>query len=70
MPIVTVQQSPRSADQKRKLVEGITQAFIEAYDADPNVVYVFFNEVDAEEGWAKKREARCRSEKGLAFQRF
>ncbi|WP_343563594.1 tautomerase family protein [Kiloniella sp. b19] len=64
MPIVTVQQSPRSADQKRKLVEGITQAFIEAYDADPNVVYVFFNEVDAEEGWAKNGKLAVDLKKG------
>jgi 4-oxalocrotonate tautomerase len=49
---VTVQQSPRGVDQKRRLVEGITQAFVDAYGALPEHVQVFIHEVD-HENWAK-----------------
>jgi 4-oxalocrotonate tautomerase len=52
MPIVTVQQSPRPIEQKRALVEGITQAFVDAYGATPEQVQVFIHEVD-HENWAK-----------------
>jgi len=52
MPIVTVQQSPRDLDQKRTLVAGITQAFVDAYGVSPDAVQVFIHEVDHEH-WAK-----------------
>jgi 4-oxalocrotonate tautomerase len=52
MPIVTVQQSPRDLDQRRRLVEGITQAFVDAYEIPPESVQVFIHEVDHEH-WAK-----------------
>jgi len=52
MPIVTVQQSPRDLDARRRLVEGITQAFVEAYGVKPEAVQVFIHEVDHEH-WAK-----------------
>lgn len=52
MPIVTVQQSPRDLEQKRRLVAGITQAFVDAYGARPEQVQVFIHEVDGE-SWAK-----------------
>ena len=52
MPIVTVQQSPRDLDRKRRLVEGITQAFVDAYDVGPEAVQVFIHEVGHED-WAK-----------------
>jgi len=48
MPIVTVQQSPRDLELKRRLVAGITQAFVDAYDARPEHVQVFIHE-----NWAK-----------------
>jgi hypothetical protein len=35
MPIVTVQQSPRGLEEKRSLVAGITQAFVDAYGVGP-----------------------------------
>ena len=35
MRIVTVQQSPRDLELKRRLVAGITQAFVDAYDVGP-----------------------------------
>jgi 4-oxalocrotonate tautomerase len=52
VPIVTVQQSPRDLDQKRRLVAGITQAFVDAYEIRPEQVQVFIQEV-AHENWAK-----------------
>jgi 4-oxalocrotonate tautomerase len=52
MPIVTVQQSPRDIDLKRRLVEGITKAFVDAYALAPESVQVFIHEVD-HDNWAK-----------------
>ena len=52
MPIVTVQQSPRELAQKRRLVELITAAFVEAYGVKPDAVQVFIHEV-GHENWAK-----------------
>ena len=52
MPIVTVQQSPRDLEIKRRLVAGITQAFVDAYGVRPEHVQVFIQEVD-HENWAK-----------------
>jgi 4-oxalocrotonate tautomerase len=52
MPIVTVLQSPRDIERKRRLVAGITQAFIDAYEVSPEHVQVYIHEVD-DENWAK-----------------
>jgi 4-oxalocrotonate tautomerase len=52
MPIVIVEQSPRELEPKRRLVAGITQAFVEAYGSTPDAVQVFIHEVD-DEHWAK-----------------
>ena len=52
MPIVTVQQSPRDLEAKRRLVAGITEAFVDAYGVRPDQVQVFIHEVD-HENWAK-----------------
>ena len=52
MPIVTVQQSPRDLELKRRLVAGITQAFVDAYGVDPDAVQVFIDET-GDENWAK-----------------
>jgi 4-oxalocrotonate tautomerase len=52
VPIVTVEQSPRDLEQKRRLVAGITQAFVDAYGAAPEHVQVFIHEV-GHENWAK-----------------
>ncbi len=52
MPIVTVQQSPRELEPKRRLVAGITQAFVDAYGVEPDTVQVFIQEV-GDENWAK-----------------
>jgi 4-oxalocrotonate tautomerase len=52
VPIVTVQQSPRDLDAKRRLVAGITQAFVDAYGVPSEHVQVFIAEFDHEH-WAK-----------------
>jgi len=52
VPIVTVQQSPRDLDSRRRLVAGITQAFVEAYGTPPEHVQVFIADYDHEH-WAK-----------------
>jgi 4-oxalocrotonate tautomerase len=52
VPIVTVQQSPRDIDAKRRLVAGITQAFVDAYGVPGEHVQVFIAEFDHEH-WAK-----------------
>ena len=52
MPIVTVEQSPRDIAEKRRLVAGITEAFVEAYGVSPEQVQVFIHEVH-HENWAK-----------------
>ena len=52
MPIVTVEQSPRGIDEKRRLVAGITEAFVDAYGVSPEHVQVFIHEVD-HQNWAK-----------------
>jgi 4-oxalocrotonate tautomerase len=52
VPIVTVQQSPRDIDAKRRLVAGITQAFVDAYGVRAEQVQVFIAEFDHEH-WAK-----------------
>jgi 4-oxalocrotonate tautomerase len=52
VPIVTVEQSPRDLEQKRRLVAGITEAFVSAYGLAPEQVQVFIHEV-GDENWAK-----------------
>jgi 4-oxalocrotonate tautomerase len=52
VPIVTVQQSPRDLDARRRLVAGITTAFVDAYGVRAEQVQVFIHEVDHEH-WAK-----------------
>ena len=52
MPVMTVQQSHRDVDVKRRLVAGITEAFVDAYGIAPETVQVFIHEVD-HDNWAK-----------------
>ena len=55
MPIVTIQQSPRSVEMKRELAHKITEAFVQAYDVSPEAVQIFFAET-SHENWAKGGE--------------
>ena len=64
MPIVTVEQSPRDLEPKRRLVAGITQAFVDAYGVPPEHEQVFIhdwcqrrNERDGE--WVRRRAHAC-----------
>jgi 4-oxalocrotonate tautomerase len=45
MPVVTVLQGPRDTDLKRKLVDKITQAFVDAYGLPAETVQVWITEV-------------------------
>lgn len=58
MPIVTIQQFPRSVEQKRELARRITEAFIEVYGARAESVQVFFHEVEGE-NWARGGALGC-----------
>lgn len=63
MPIVTIQQFPRSVEKKRELARRITRAFAEVYGASEESVQVFFSEVDGE-NWAKGGVMGCDREAG------
>jgi 4-oxalocrotonate tautomerase len=52
VPIVTVRQSPRDVAVKRRLVDRITEAFVEVYGVPAESVQIFIHEVD-DENWAK-----------------
>jgi 4-oxalocrotonate tautomerase len=45
MPIVTIQQGPKTVEQKRELIKQITDAFVSAYDAPAESVFVWFHDV-------------------------
>jgi 4-oxalocrotonate tautomerase len=54
MPIVTIQQSPgRTLEQRRLLVQRITEAFQEAYNVSPEAVTIFLQNSD-DEHWGKE----------------
>lgn len=48
MPIVTVQQGPRTVELKRDLVRKITDAFVDAYQIPAETVQVWIHEVPAD----------------------
>nr|WP_308250396.1 4-oxalocrotonate tautomerase DmpI [Sphaerisporangium fuscum] len=48
MPVVTVQQGPRSIELKRELVARITDAFVDAYKIPADTVQVWINETPAD----------------------
>jgi 4-oxalocrotonate tautomerase len=48
MPNITVQQMPKTTEQKRELVARITDAFVDVYKAPAETVHVWFQEVDRE----------------------
>jgi 4-oxalocrotonate tautomerase len=57
MPVVTVLQGPRGADQKRKLVEGITEAFGAAYDMPAEAVQVWIHDTPTD-SWGQGGKLR------------
>lgn len=50
MPIVTVQQGPRTVELKRELVRRITDAFVDAYQIPAETVQVWIQEF-APDSW-------------------
>ncbi|ARZ68960.1 MULTISPECIES: 4-oxalocrotonate tautomerase DmpI [Streptomyces] len=48
MPIVTVQQGPRTVELKRDLVQRITDAFVDAYQIPADAVQVWIHETPAD----------------------
>ncbi|MGV2830880.1 tautomerase family protein [Myxosarcina sp. GI1(2024)] len=53
MPIITIQQSPgRTVDQRRLLIQRITEAFEEAYALPPETVNIFFQDYE-DDMWGK-----------------
>ncbi|HOT93771.1 MAG TPA: 4-oxalocrotonate tautomerase family protein [Methanoregulaceae archaeon] len=49
MPVVTIRMSgPRTIDQKRQIVEGVTSTLVEALGVDPSLVTVLLEELDRE----------------------
>ncbi|WP_306338797.1 4-oxalocrotonate tautomerase DmpI [Streptomyces sp. KL118A] len=44
MPVVTVQQGPRTVELKRELVRQITDAFVDAYKIPAETVQVWIHE--------------------------
>ena len=48
MPIVTVQQGPRSVELKRDLVRKITDAFVDALQIPAEAVQVWIQETPAD----------------------
>ncbi|WP_344552164.1 4-oxalocrotonate tautomerase DmpI [Kitasatospora saccharophila] len=52
MPIVTIQQGPREVEQKRELVERVTEAFVTALGCPAESVMVWIQEYPGE-NWGK-----------------
>lgn len=53
MPMVTVAQSPgRTLEQRRELVEKITDAFVTSYGIAPEAVTIFLQDYD-DSHWGK-----------------
>lgn len=48
MPVVTIQQGPRSTELKRELIARITDAFVAAYKIPADTVQVWINETPAD----------------------
>jgi 4-oxalocrotonate tautomerase len=49
MPNITIQQMPKTVEQKRELVARITDAMVDVYKAPAETVHVWFQEVTTED---------------------
>jgi 4-oxalocrotonate tautomerase len=49
MPNITVQQMPKTVEQKRELVTRITDAMVDVYKAPVETIHVWFQEVTTED---------------------
>ena len=52
MPTVSITQSPRSPQLKRRLIAEITRSIVAVYGVRPDQVAVHFHELD-DESWGK-----------------
>lgn len=52
VPIVTIQQGPRSVELKRELVKNVTDAFVDSLGIPADAVQVWIQET-APESWAQ-----------------
>lgn len=48
MPVITVQQMPKTAELKRELAAKITDAFVDVYKTPADTVHIWFEESTAE----------------------
>jgi 4-oxalocrotonate tautomerase len=58
MPIVTVQQGPRTVEQKRELVARITDAFVDTLQVPAESVSVWIQEYPAD-SWGQAGKLRA-----------
>ncbi|MEY9926254.1 4-oxalocrotonate tautomerase [Catenulispora sp. GP43] len=49
MPSITIQQMPKTAEQKRELAARITDAMVDVYKAPVETIHVWFQEVTTED---------------------
>ena len=49
MPNITIQQLPKTAEQKRELAARITDVLVDVYKAPAETVHVWFQEVTTED---------------------
>ena len=49
MPNITIQQMPKTAEQKRELTARITDSMVDVYKAPAETVHVWFHEVTTED---------------------
>lgn len=49
MPNITIQQMPKTAEQKRELAARITDAMVDVYKSPADTVHVWFQEVTTED---------------------
>jgi 4-oxalocrotonate tautomerase len=52
MPVITIQQTPRSKEEKAELTKRVTEAVNDVYGVNPASVMVFFQEFD-DQSWGK-----------------
>lgn len=52
MPVITIQQSPRSLELKRRLAQTVTEAVVETYGVSPDQVHIYIDE-KSDENWAR-----------------
>jgi 4-oxalocrotonate tautomerase len=52
MPVITIQQSPRDVELKRRLAASVTAAVVDVYRLHPDQVHIYFDET-SNDNWAR-----------------